>query len=425
MELARSLWAELGVTGAPRRHDWQAIDLEPLIIFTACCASGDARLRARTIEWCTLNNRYISASRLHHFTRKVHAATRRAAERYVTAVEHATRRARERRGAATSGRADWQQPNLVPDLRRPALLQLRLRALVGVSARAEVLKLLLSDADRSSTASSMVSRAGYGKGGLAQALDLLTVAGITSVQATGNRLVYTLTRPAEMAQALNGLPASFPDWGAIFNIIEGILRYARTAPREATARIASAAALTSDLRNDLQSVPPGARPPRVTAQGGLSGFEEWARTFVANQAGANGSETRTREVVYTVHRLLLGGWIATVKEPGEQPRPLALSDSPELKPDRRAHRRLRVDEVGAAADVIESMLLDMRTRDVQRSQGSLVPRESVSDSLLPAMSREFAAELLQPMHKGQSASFTEEFMQRWFTNRRHRYTATA
>ena len=128
-------------------------------------------------------------------------------------------------------------------------------------------------------------------------------------------------------------------------------------------------------------------------------------------------------MVYTVHRLLLGGWIATVMQLGDQPRPLALSDSPELRPDRRAHRRLREDEVGAAADVIESMLTDMRTRDLQRSQGSLVPRQSVSDSLLPAMSREFASELLQPMHKGESATFTQEFLQRWFLNRRHRFTA--
>ena len=35
LDLAWSLWSELGVDGVVRRHDWQAIDLEPLIIFTA------------------------------------------------------------------------------------------------------------------------------------------------------------------------------------------------------------------------------------------------------------------------------------------------------------------------------------------------------------------------------------------------------
>jgi hypothetical protein len=423
VELATSLWAELGVTTSPRRHDWQAIDLEPLIVFTACCASGDARLRARTIEWCAENERYLSTFRLQRFTRLAHPTTRRAAERYVAAVAAATRKAKRRPPPRARTRASAN--SLEPDLRRPSLIQLRLRALVGVSARAEVLKLMLAEPDLPRTSSSMVARAGYGKGGVAQALDMLTAAGITGVQSSGNRLLYRLNRASELAQCLNGLPAAFPDWVAIFRITEGTLRYAHSAPTEPAARVAAAAALARELADDLQRVAPGARPPRITGAASIAGFDQWARTFVEDQAGASSLLPRKREVVYTVHRLLLGGWIATVTEPGEHPRPLALSDSPELKPDRRAHRRIRVDEIGAAADVIESMLLDMRTRDLQRSQGSLVRRQSLTDAQLPALSREFASELLQPMHKGQSTSFTEEFLQRWFLNRRHRFTASA
>ena len=421
VELATSLWAELGVTNSPRRHDWQAIDLEPLIILTACCASGDAHLRARTIEWCAENERYLSTFRLQRFSKLAHPTTRRAAERYVAAVVAATKRAKGRvlsRARARAGSAE-------PDLRRPSLIQLRLRALVGVSARAEVLKLMLAEPDVPWTASAMVGRAGYGKGGVAQALDMLTAAGITAVQSSGNRLVYRLNRAGELAQCLDGLPAAFPDWAAVFRITEGALRYAQMAPSEPAARVAAAAALARELADDLQRVAPGVRPPRITGAGSIAGFDQWARNFVADQAGANSSLPRKREVVYTVHRLLLGGWIATVTEPGDHPRPLALSDSPELKPDRRAHRRIRVDEIGAAAEVIESMLMDMKTRDLQRSQGSLVRRQSLKDAQLPALSREFASELLQPMHKGQSTSFTEEFLQRWFLNRRQRFTASA
>lgn len=415
LDLARSLWAELGVTGVPRRHDWQALDLEALIIFTASCASGDVRLRARTIDWCVVNNRYISSLRLHHFSRQAHPTTRRTAERYVSTVEAAMKRHRENRR---------RSPSPVPDLRRPSLIQLRLRALAGVSARAEILKLLLADPDRPRTVASMVAGAGYGKGGVAQALDMLTVAGITSAEAAADRLVYKLTRPVELAQAVNGLPAVFPDWGAIFKITEGLVHYARTASRDVAARVAAAAALAHELRHDLQSVPGAERPPHVITPASVERFDSWARAFVAEQAQAGASAADAPDVTYTVHRLLLGGWIATVTEPGQQPRPLALSDAPELRPERRAQRRLRTDQVGAA-DVIESMLVDIRTRDMQRSQGSLVSRQSVSDSLLPAMSREFASELLQPMQKGQSASFTEEFLQRWIASRRHRYTATA
>ena len=409
VDLARSLWAELGVGDAPRRHDWQALDLEPLIVFTACCAPADTKLRAKTIDWCIANSRYISTVRLHHFTRQADPQARRAAERYVRAVESAAPRR--------------PHPTLTPDMRRPSLIQLRLRAMVGVSARAEILKALLADPQNQRTASSLVARAGYGKSGLALALDMLTMAGITSVEPSGNRLVYKLNRPAELASALNGLPAAFPDWWAIFKVTEAILRYARGASADPDQRVAAASKLVHELREEVHRLPGGSRPPRVTGPGSIAAFEQWARTFVAGQAGADGNLESAGGVVYTVHRLLLGGWIATVMQVGDQPRPLALSDSPELRPDRRAHRRLREDEVGAAADIIESMLSDMRTRDLQRSQGSLVRRQALSDALLPAMSREFASELLQPMHKGESATFTQEFLQRWFVNRRHRLTA--
>lgn len=422
LELVRSLWVELGVGHTSRGHEWQAIDLEPLIVFTAFCAAADTRLRVSTIEWCVANSRHVSGLRLHHFSQRAGPSTRRAVERYVASIVAATTHAA--RGDVQPD-ASRRHAGAVetPDLSRPSLIQLRLRALVGVSARAEVLRLLLADPERPRTASSLVGPAGYGRSGLAQALEMLTMAGITGVERAGNRTVYRLIRPAELAQTVNGLPTAFPDWWAVFRVIEGIIKYARGAAEEPGPRAAAAVRLLNDLHDELQHWPAGGRPPRIAGPSSLAAFDQWARDFVAAQANPSGSRAHTREVTYTVHRLLLGGWIATVQEEGDQPRPLALSDGPELRPDRRAHRRLREDEVGAAADLIESILTDMHTRDLQRSQGSLVRRQSVADSLLPAMTREFATELLQPMDKGQSAIYTQEFLQRWFANRRHRFIA--
>jgi hypothetical protein len=407
LNLARSLWAELGVGDAPRRHDWQALDLEPLIIFTACALS-DGGLRAKVIDWCIANIPYLSSVRLHHFCRQAGPHARLAAVRYVGAIE--------------SGAKGRPRVTLTPDLRRPSLIQLRLRALTGVSARAEILKALIASPQHPRTASSLVAGAGYGKTDLAHALDLLTLAGITVVEPSANKLVYKLSRPAELTQALNGVPAGFPDWWAIFKVTEAILRYARGASSEPEQRVAAAQGLVRELKEEFQRLPGQSRPPLLTGPESIGAFDQWARSFMADQAAADGTVDQARAVVYTVHRLLVGGWIATVTEIGDHPRPLALSDDPELRHDRRAHRRLRDDEIGAAADVIESMLTDMRMRDLERSQGSLVRRQSVSDTLRPAMSHEFASELLQPMRKGQSATFTQEFLQRWFANRRHRLT---
>src|SRR5260370_8374308 len=76
----------MGVDGAARRHDWQAIDLEPLIIFTAHLGGADSRLRASTIDWCITNARFASAFRLRHLAERAGAATRAAFGRYSATV---------------------------------------------------------------------------------------------------------------------------------------------------------------------------------------------------------------------------------------------------------------------------------------------------------------------------------------------------
>jgi len=406
-DLLRSLWAELGVEGAPRRHDWQAIDLEPLIVFTAMVA--DAALRDRTLSWCTVNSRHLSSARLNRVATELGQNAAQSFKRYTDALRTRSRRRRV---------------SVSPDLRRPSLIQLRLRALFGVTARAEVLRLLLAEPHEGKSAAAMIAAAGYGKAGLAQALDMLTVAGVATAQREGDDVVYRLSRPSELAHALSGMPARFPDWSATFRVVAAILDYAKESAGRAASRAASAAQAVERIREELAAIPGASRPPRVTDEGSIAAFERWSRSFVAELAGAHVTATHAakREVTYTVHRLLLGGWIATVKEEGDQPRPLALSDGPELKPERRAKRRLKL-ELGAAAEVIESIFYDLRTRELQRHRGSVVPREAVSDSLLPAMSREFASELLRPMHKGQAATFSADWLERWSENRRSRFTA--
>ncbi len=411
LALLQSLWAELGIEGSPRHHDTHALDLEPLIVFTACC--GDARLRARAIDWCVLNRRFVSISRLNHFSRRFGEPARRAYEGFAAAVR-----------VNTAGLGAPRPPlSVAPDLRRPSLLQLRLRALTGVSARAEVLRLLLAKRDEPVSAMALVGPAGCGKARVAEALDLLTLAGVTIAHAEGRRTVYTLTRPAEVAEAVSGVPEAFPDWGAIMRILEAIVRCGR-ADSDAGTRVKAAGLAVRSIQEDCTWIPGLQQPPPVADEASALAFERWARAFIDAHVSAPSAKAHVREIVYTVHRLLLGGWIVTVTQEGFEPRPLALSDDPELESDRRARRRLKPDEVGAGAEVIESIFVDMRTRELHRREGSLVARQATFDSKVPALSREFAVELLQPIGKGQALTFTEEFLQRWSSSRRQG-TATA
>jgi hypothetical protein len=47
------------------------------------------------------------------------------------------------------------------------------------------------------------------------------------------------------------------------------------------------------------------------------------------------------------------------------------------------------------------------------------------DAILRVVSQEFAEELLRPMRPGHEATFTAEFVRRWYENRRQRFGATA
>jgi len=293
------LWSELGVDGARRRHDWQAIDLEPLIIFTSYIGNTNSRLRANSIDWCIANARFASAFRLRNLAQQASPTMSAAFGRYAATVK-----AHAKVPWPGSGEplALWTSEHIgTPDLRRPSLIQLRLRALVGVSARAEILKLMLANPDRGHAASALAEAAGYGKGSVAQALDLLTMAGIVSVQPTANRLIYRLARPAELAGALQWLPAVFPDWWPIFKVTEAIAEFAHSRSVTPSTRAARAQRVLEHIEPDLRRLGISDQVPHSMGPASYSEFEHWAITFLADQSGRGEMAPAAREVTYTVH----------------------------------------------------------------------------------------------------------------------------
>ena len=404
LDLAWSLRAELGVDGAVRRHDWQAIDLEPLIIFTAHLGGADNRLRASTIDWCITNARFASAFRLRNLAEQASAQTRTAFGRYAATVR-------------THAKAPWPgqgdpltlfHPEHIgaPDLRRPSLVQLRLRALVGVSARAEILKLMLAEPEQPQPASTLAEDAAYGKGSVAQALEMLTMAGIVQVQPHANRLLYKLARAGELAQTLQWLPSVFPDWWPIFNIVEALTDYAHSAQGPVATRLSGLQTLLKQIDRDLHRLGISEHVPRPAVPASVAEFEHWALDFLAEQAGHTQASGATREVSYVIHHLSFGGWLGTVNVAGRQPRPLE-----------SAHRQL--DDATGAAELVLLMFKDVVVKGHGRRP--TLPE----DALLEVISREFTAELVKPMRGGQEATFTAEFVRRWHENRRRRFGATA
>lgn len=415
LDLAWSLWAELGLDGLRRRHDWQALDLEPLIIFTAYIGSRDSRLRANSIDWCVANTRFASAFRLRNLAGQAGPAMQEAFGRYAATVKA---RAKVPWPANGDPYELWtSEPIGVPDLRRPALIQLRLRALVGVSARAEILRLMLAEPDRAHAASALADAAGYGKGSVAQALDLLTMAGILNVQPAANRLLYRLAHPTELAGALQWLPAVFPDWWPIFRVTAAIAEFAHASMAPST-RTAAVGKVLQLIDPDLKRLGIADEVPRSSGPASYTEFEHWAITFLADHCGRGEMVPAAREVGYTIHHLSFGGWLGTVSQRGRRPQHLNVAG--EGRPNAASSPTAELDERTGATRLTEAMFADA----LARGRSAIIDKP-VSDDIARLISGEFAEELLQSMRPGQEATFTAEFVRRWFENRVQRFRATA
>lgn len=233
-----SLWAELGLSGWERRHQDSAVDLEALIVATARLARLDARLTDEALDWCVAHGRIASAVRLKRLTGAADPATQRAVDAFAGVVNANARL--NWPGASTPGTFTPTGRSAVPDLARPALIQLRLRALWGVSARAEVLRVMLADGDRFMGISEVAVAAAFGKDAVAEALDNLQRGGLLEEAGARNLRVFRLGRRDDLVGLVGREPnwqRSWP-WPLVLPIVVGMLDAADAAEMSPMARAA-------------------------------------------------------------------------------------------------------------------------------------------------------------------------------------------
>jgi len=251
--LAWSLWAEMGVSGWQRNHASHAIDPERLILFTAFLGDTDPRLRDESTDWCIAYGRYVSAARLRNLL-----ATQTPEVRATFAGVAATVNAHSnlRWPSATQARPYTRtQRSAIADFTGPSLVVLRLRALFGVGARAEVLRAFLADPAARFSAADVAPDAGYTKRNIAEAMDALRTAGLLRVQALRNQRLFGLADAAWLTSLPGGLPEAWPRWSSVFRVLEGLIAGMREADRlTPKVRTVEASAVLRDLRGDLEQV---------------------------------------------------------------------------------------------------------------------------------------------------------------------------
>jgi hypothetical protein len=141
-KLLWSLWSELGVPGGGRAHRHLVQDPEALIAFTPYLAEGETRLIGLALDWCTAHADQISKSRLLGLSKLLPNAAQQSLGRFNRALSS---RGIEWHPWAEAWAVDYEpgRRRIALAKERPGLLVFRLRALAGVTTRADVLTRLL------------------------------------------------------------------------------------------------------------------------------------------------------------------------------------------------------------------------------------------------------------------------------------------
>ena len=208
-------WTQLGVSGLTTTHrDW-AVDPEPLVLFTAWLGDSDPRLRDEATDWCVRNWQYLSRTRLKNLLRDQPDEVRVAFGEFAATVgKHAGvawPNATEARNFNVTGRS------VLAPLERPSMAWVRLRAIFGVSARAEILRILLSQ-DGVASVARLATATGYTKRNIADECETLQLAKVLSVRSMGNRFYYSLANRPALEAFVGQLPNYRPDWTSILRI---------------------------------------------------------------------------------------------------------------------------------------------------------------------------------------------------------------
>lgn len=200
-------WSQMGILGTVGRRSYWAQDPEALLVFTLEIARGDPRLFDELLDWLVVNESLVNRHRLTAICdgpedRRLVAATTRwlgthlpGGAKRTGSTAPADGREPLFRGLSTEvadpdpdfAAAGLLRPVIAPSgkalrpsMREPINFAFRLRQLVGVNARAEVVRYLLTASPAASDMAAIVRSAGFARRNVRQAVASLQDAGVVS-----------------------------------------------------------------------------------------------------------------------------------------------------------------------------------------------------------------------------------------------------
>lgn len=317
-EFAWRQWGQMGVAVSVDQRDGWAIDPEALLLFTFEIGRDDPRLFDEVLDWLVGNAQLISVQRLRNLahddadralTDAVLAwlSRLRPRTRLVAKPVQDRRAADDARPLFRAAGAPTQEPDAAflahglvkprvepsgnsqqPALTLPVNFAFRLRQLLGVGARAEVVRILLGMDTARVSAQVVAKSAVYAKRNVYEALTSLTAAGVVDLATSvGNQQQFSV--PRERWAALFDLPLdALPrhrDWPALLHALRIIVRWLADPQTEQLSDYMRA----SDARQLIESITPElsfAGVPIVDR--GAHGAEYWDDFVATVRAGLDG-----------------------------------------------------------------------------------------------------------------------------------------
>lgn len=312
--LAWDQWSQIGLSGAaPARREERAADPEALLLFTLQIGRNDPRLFDEVLDWLSVNEQLVSVQRLRNLcTNDAEIALVDAALAWGMRKRRPPRRAvtdspthlEPLFPAAPSSGEDLDEAfarhgfartplrpsgkSQAPRLHDPINFAFRLRRLLGVGVRAEVVRTLLTTRSQRVSGRTITASAAFAQRNVREGLAHLLEAGVIDVVEISDDRQYAINH-SDWA-ALLGLPGApnLPlhfDWIAAYRALVAIVRWLQQpAIRDLSGYLLASQArtLVEELWSDLQraGVPVGLYP--ALGPDFWDEFTEVSRTAVRN-----------------------------------------------------------------------------------------------------------------------------------------------
>ncbi|NGX26802.1 MAG: hypothetical protein K940chlam6_00727 [Chlamydiae bacterium] len=218
LDLAWSLWTELGVAGVKRRHQTSLIFLEELILLTVILSDKDPRLRDEALDWCVRHHHFVSISRLQTLIKSLGSSIHQPFSLFAVTLNAVSRSKWPVFVKAAPLKFTPSEKSRPPQCELPSLLSLRLRALFGVGARSDLMTFFLTQRRGEFTAAD-TAEIGYSKRSLAALLEDFVRSGFFDSYTVQNKRYYRFIKRDLMTKTVGRLPKITPPWRQFIEIL--------------------------------------------------------------------------------------------------------------------------------------------------------------------------------------------------------------